>query len=274
MVAAAAFAVAVFPPTAHAPAASAAAPRGQVTVLRLKLPWAPSVTRDVWVYRPAVADSKTLPVLYFLHGVPGSAVDPFRAGLATSLDNYFAAGNQPFVVAAPDGNGVKHADSEWADSADGSDRVETFVTRVVIPAVEGSNRRDAAHRAVAGFSMGGYGAMNLAMRHRSLFGQAVSIAGYFHVDDPSGVFAGKSSLIRANTPSLNVARARGLHVMLVDGRQDHQAVVAGQSQSFAGQLRAAGIHATLSLPNGGHTWRFVASQFTQIEQFLDSRWSG
>src|SRR5437764_12475803 len=118
VVAAAAFAVAVFPPTAHAPAASAAAPRGQVTVLRLKLPWAPSVTRDVWVYRPAVADSKTLPVLYFLHGVPGSAVDPFRAGLATSLDNYFAAGNQPFVVAAPDGNGVKHADSEWADSAD------------------------------------------------------------------------------------------------------------------------------------------------------------
>jgi len=33
------------------------------------------------------------------------------------------------------------------------------------PAVEGAHRRDACHRAIFGFSMGGYGAMNLAQRH-------------------------------------------------------------------------------------------------------------
>jgi poly(3-hydroxybutyrate) depolymerase len=85
-----AFGSAIFPSTAHAPVASAAAPPGKISVLRLHLPWARSVTRDVWVYRPPVPDSSTLPVLYFLHGIPGSATDPFKAGLAASLDSWFS----------------------------------------------------------------------------------------------------------------------------------------------------------------------------------------
>ena len=50
--------------------------------------------------------------------------------------------------------------------------------------------RDAAHRAIAGFSMGGYGAMNIAMQNPGVFGQVVSIAGYFVVNDLSGMFGG------------------------------------------------------------------------------------
>jgi hypothetical protein len=67
------------------------------------------------------------------------------------------------VLAVPDGNGSHHRDTEWADAGDGSDRVEDRLLREVIPAVEGSHRRDAAHRAIGGFSMGGYGSINLAL---------------------------------------------------------------------------------------------------------------
>jgi S-formylglutathione hydrolase FrmB len=145
---------------------------------------------------------------------------------------------------------------------------------VVIPAVERSHPRNRAHRAIAGFSMGGYGAMNLALRHRNLFRQVVSIAGYFHVDDPSRMFAGNARLIAANSPDRHVAAARGLRIMLTDGSRDGQRVVAGESQRFAALLRAAHIPVTLSLPDGGHTWAFVASQFSAVEGFLEQGWGG
>ncbi len=53
------------------------------------------------------------------------------------------------------------------------------VTGAGIAAVEGARRRPAALRVIAGFSMGGYGAMNMAMQNPGLFGTVVSISGYF-----------------------------------------------------------------------------------------------
>src|SRR5207244_11467016 len=94
----------------------------------------------------------------------------------------FLAGAAPCLVAVPNGwSDIKNA-TEWADSVDGQVRVESFIVSTAIPAVEGANRRDAAHRAIAGFSMGGYGSANLAEHHPDLFGQLVSIAGYYRID--------------------------------------------------------------------------------------------
>ncbi len=154
-------------------------------------------------------DSANLPVLYFLHGSSGAASDPFDAGLPQVIARLIRAGYPPFVLAAPDGNGMSHRDTEWANAVDGSDQFETFVTQNVIDAVEGGNRRDRSRRAIAGFSMGGYGAVNLALRHPDLYGQVVPIAGYFHVDDTSGVFGNQLAAIDANTPELHLAGARG-----------------------------------------------------------------
>ena len=60
--------------------------------------------------------------------------------------------------------------------------------------------------------------------------------------------------------------------MLIDGQQDRQPVVAGESQRFAALLRGAGIPARLKLPTGGHDWDLVASQFGSLERFLDRGW--
>ena len=121
-------------------------------------------------------------------------------GLAKQVQSYVADGGSPFVLAVPDGNASHHDDTEWADAADGSDRVEDRLMDEVIPAVEGGHRRDAAHRAIGGFSMGGYGSMNLALRHPAVFGAVASISGYFHVDDPSHMFGDREDLIAANRP--------------------------------------------------------------------------
>ena len=230
--------------------------------------------RTVWVYRPAVPDSASLPVLYFLHGLPGSATDLAGTGIAHQLDIAFALGAlRPFVVVAPDGSSTGAWDPEWADSIDNRVQVESFVTKALISAVEGGLHRDRGHRAIAGFSMGGYGAANLALRHPDLYGQFVSLAGYFHVDDPSGVFGNNPAVQAANSPDRHLAVARQEHVLLMDGGQDNLALTCRESQRFAGLLRGAGVPASLPIVAGTHSWAFVTTALPIMELFLDGGWT-
>jgi S-formylglutathione hydrolase FrmB len=65
------------------------------------------------------------------------------------------------VVAPNDGR--RYSAYVWRpDAADGSDRVEDRLLREVIPAVEGAIAAT-PHRAIGGFSMGGFGSINLAL---------------------------------------------------------------------------------------------------------------
>ena len=227
---------------------------------------------DVWVWRPPGPDSALIPVLYVLHGNPGSASDPFQHGLPKTLEDRLRAGDAPFVVASPDGNGEHYYDSEWADSQDGSDQVESRFLDAVIPAVEGSHLRDGAHRAIAGFSMGGYGAMNIALRHPSLFGQVVSIAGYFHPDDESDVFNGDGNLLAANSPDQHVRDARGKHILLCEDSSDGYPLIQGQAASFAKQLAAAHIPATVRITPGQHDWDYAIGALSGSFDFLSDGW--
>ena len=182
------------------------------------------------------------PQLYFLHGYPGSASDPFTAGLARTLNGLLQQGYPPFVFAVVDGNGEHHADTEWANAADGSDQVMDRVVDAAIPAVEGTHMRDAAHRAIAGFSMGGYGAMNIAMQENpGVFGQVVSIAGYFVVNDPSGLFGGRPrAVVAQNAPSAHPRPGpEGLRLLL------DQDALRARARSSAGRAARMGGPAAL-----------------------------
>ncbi len=252
--------------------APAAVARGHVTVRMLDAPT--GVRRQhVWIYWPSVPNSRSLPIVYWLHGVPDLPGEIFQAGLGHTLDAYFAAGHRPFVVVAPDGSGAFSGDTEWADAANGVDREESFLLHSVMPAIEGRFPRDRAHRAIAGFSMGGYGAMNVALRHPDLFGQVASLSGYFHVDDPQGVFGGRAELVAANSPDQHVQHARGMRILLDVGTQDDQGVVHGEAQRFWHLLGRVGIPSTLIVaPEAQHNYTFVHSQFPVIETFLDFGW--
>lgn len=246
---------------------------GTVSMLHVPAADASGGYRSVWVYRPGVPDSAQLPVLYFLHGLPGDATDITKSNITATLDREFTRGHvPPFVVAAPDGNSTGAADPEWANSSDGTVQVESFVTGPLIAAVEGTARRDRDHRAIAGFSMGGYGAMNLALRHPGLYGQVVSIAGYFKLDDESSIFA-TSHARKANSPDHNVERASMLRIMLVEGVNDVEPVVTGEAQRFATLLRQAGQHPVLERPPGGHDWATLTAEWPRVIQFLESGWA-
>lgn len=250
---------------------------GPGTVTELNVPSAGGDTdtewksRPVFVYRPAVPANVVLPVVYLLHGVPGEP-DRIMRSVKDVLDQAFTTGGEaPFIVAAPTGEGTAHDDTEWADAQDGKDLVETYMVKNVIQAVEGKTPRPPGMRAIVGFSMGGYGAANLALRHPDLFGQFASLAGYFHVDDPDGMFGSDSTVEAANTPDDMVEKAAGKRVLLLEDQDETDQLIEGQAAEFAQRLHNCGCGVDLSwhLEPGGHSYDFVTDVFPKVISFLD-----
>jgi S-formylglutathione hydrolase FrmB len=251
--------------------ADTSALRGTVSVLQVRGP-TDIIAHPVWVWRPPRPDSATIPVLYYLHGYPGLAGDPFSAGIATTLDHLLQKGYPPFVFASIDGNGEQHSDTEWADSSDGHEDVMSRVVDAAIPAVEGTHMRDAGHRAIAGFSMGGYGAMNIAMQNPGVFGQEVSIAGYFVVNDLSNMFGGRPSVESLNTPSAHPAAARGMRVLLDEDASDPFPLIQGQAAHMGDLLRTAGVPVRVDIEPGIHDWAYAMSSLKSSFEFLGDGW--
>lgn len=260
---------------APARASTTSASAGHVSVLRLPASDAPGGYRSVWVYRPDVPDSAQLPVLYFLTGQGGKATQladnmPVRAWLdAAFRDNRM----HPFVVVAPGAQSRFSSDPEWGNSTDGRVREESFVTGELIAAVEGAHRRDRLHRAIAGVSMGGFGAINLAQRHPDLYGQAAEVGGYFRLDDPQHVFGFTRATQDANRPDVHVERLRHTRLLLADGSADHDAPSAGELQRFAGLLRADGQRPdVITVPGYPHGWATLIDIWPAIVTFLEAGW--
>lgn len=252
----------------------AAGRHGAVTHLSLPSGDRDGARRQVWVYRPAVPDSATLPVVYYLHGHPGSFDDLGSTGVARLLDARNAHGAAPFVLVAPDGNGPNQQDTEWADAEDGSVELESFVIGPLITAVEGRHRRPAQDRAIVGFSMGGYGAINIGLRHPALYGQVVTVAGYYVIDDPDGVGDADRAWRERNNPGRHLAAAKGRRFLFVRPDGEDDPLMEGEDERFAPLLRAAGASTAVTWERAGqHDLDFVYAQFPSISDFLAQGWA-
>jgi diacylglycerol O-acyltransferase/trehalose O-mycolyltransferase len=112
------------------------------------------------------------PVLYLLHG----AGDTYRSWTERTDVLRFSR-RFPLIIVMPDGG--HGPDAGWySDWADGSRQWETFHTRILPAFIDATFRTlGPGHRAVAGLSMGGFGAMSYAARHPGLFQAAASFSG-------------------------------------------------------------------------------------------------
>ena len=252
--------------------------RGAATVRRLAVPAPGNRAAGVLVVTPPGA-SATAPVVYLLHGYPDSPISPLEAGLACSTlgsDHRWP----PFVLAVPDGTGWHRGDHEWADAADGSDQVETWLTRAVLPAVEGAHPRPPADRTLAGFSMGAYGAVNVGLHHPGLFRTLVGVSGYYEIDDPEDVFAGDEALEETNTPQ-DLGKPGGpvlpphlgppMRVALVQG-DDESDLIDGAGERMARVLRENGVAVAAHERAGEHDWDFVAARWPDLLAWAARSW--
>jgi S-formylglutathione hydrolase FrmB len=114
------------------------------------------------------------PVLYLLHGWDGHYTDWVTR---TNVADY--AAQYRMIVVMPEGNDSWYVDTGGVPS----DKYETYILKELIPDVDKRFRTIQARygRAVAGLSMGGYGAIKYGLKYPASFVFAGSMSGAFGV---------------------------------------------------------------------------------------------
>jgi S-formylglutathione hydrolase FrmB len=191
------------------------------------------------------------PTLYLLHGDTQQASSFLRLGVARTLDRLISRhAIAPLIAVMPQANGLP---DNWRDGS--GPQYKTYVSEVqrmtdrvlrTIPA--------RASRAIAGYSMGGFGAMNVALAH---------LRNYSVVESWEGFFNNLSRELSADRPLL--ARL-SLHAFVWGGRQDTIASSAGDAP-WAAALRAAGAQARSAVYRGGHDFATLERHLTAMLTF-------
>lgn len=116
-------------------------------------------------------DVQALPVVYLLHGYSGNYADWITKakGFEKAADLY------QVIIVCPDGNNSWY----WDSPVDSNFKYETYVSKELVSWIDSKYKtiRNKKGRAITGLSMGGHGALYLALRHQDVFGAAGSMSG-------------------------------------------------------------------------------------------------
>jgi enterochelin esterase-like enzyme len=211
------------------------------------------------VYLPAGygTSPRRYPVIYLLHGLPAGPQTYTESGFAAAV---VAHGSRPAIVVAPQGARTENSDPEYLDSEAGENWPQAFardLTRCVDAHFLTIAKRSG--RAMIGFSAGGFGAMNIGLRHLDTYGVVESWSGYFEATDPSGQHKLNLGSPQANAAAA-VPRGAGLkaavnaHPALIAfyvGRQDDR--FADDNDSFDRALARERIPHLFRTYPGGHS---------------------
>jgi enterochelin esterase-like enzyme len=210
-------------------------------------------TGSFHVYLPPgyAATTQHYPVLYLLHGNEQPATAFLQLGLQGELDTLIARHEIPPMIAVMIQGGP--GDNNWRDR--GSRHYESYVVEVqqlidrMLPTIA-----ERGARAIAGDSMGGYGAMNVALSHPQRFAVVESWLGFFD---------GLSPQLQAARP---VIRREGLKAFIYGAVSDSIAKPT-ENAPFAAQLRAAGASAHGAVYAGEHDMRTLHAHLPHMLLF-------
>jgi S-formylglutathione hydrolase FrmB len=209
---------------------------------------------------PALVPGRRYPVVYLLHGMRGSPaefVDGTR--LLTFADDGIGAGTvRPFFAAMPAAGPSNAYDGEWAGPWEQAlvRRIVPWIDRL-LPTIRGPQGR-----VLAGLSAGGFGAVDVGLRHPGLFGTIESWGGYFRPLRDGPFRHASHAALRANDPVLlarleaPLLRRDRTAFFLSTGPSHSHWFSAGATFAFARELRALGIRAvSLGHPSAQGQWR-------------------
>jgi enterochelin esterase-like enzyme len=232
------------------------------------------------------APPASVPLILFLHDGYGSERSFFREGfddiLRGMIDRHEVP---PIAVASPRTVGTFNSNDYR-----GRRRVMDFLASELVPVLLARYpqlRRDVAGRGLTGISLGGYGAVKLALRHPGRFGSVSAQSTW--VEDLSWEYQqSRGFLMRwwmgrtfGKTEETTTAPRESLFsviteapdrtdrvppLLLITGHDD-PSVATGNHQRLEEALRAAGIRFTGSRQPGSHEWEFWRATFPEIVRF-------
>jgi S-formylglutathione hydrolase FrmB len=214
------------------------------------------------------------PVLYLLHG----AIDDYSSWTVKGDAERLTAG-YPLIVVMPD-SGPSGGYTNWYNNGHGGPpEWETYHVAELVPWIDRHLRTLAnrSGRAIAGLSMGGFGAMSYAARHPDLFAAAASFSGAVDTNNvldiavtPASVFGPRVTeqvRWRAHNPwdlaenlrgvSLTIRTGNGLPGGPFGGGDPVELAVHQMSVSFHERLVRLGIPSIWDeYGPGGHDWPY------------------
>jgi enterochelin esterase-like enzyme len=206
----------------------------------------PGTPRPSCVYLPPGYDpSRRYPVVYLLHGLPGSPTEyVFGTRISTFGDTGIASRRlRPFIAVMPPAGESSGYGGEWAGVW------ERELVRAVVPWVDAHLATIDARsgRILAGLSAGGFGAADIGLRNAALFGTIESWSGYFE-PLPDGPFKNAGpGLLAANDPvalarsEVRELRRLGTRFFVSTGPLHSREIVPASSRAFAAHLRSLGL---------------------------------
>lgn len=220
-------------------------PHGKVeTTMLPSAAWGKPMKVNVYL-PPGFRKSRSYPVLLLLHGAGMDADQWYRTGqIQRYMDNLIADHSiAPFVVIMPSSERDYYID-----------RSDTHITRELPSWLKSRYGQVLVARraAVAGMSMGGFGAVILPMNHPTLFGLSYALSAYF--------------------PPEEVARMvipKPLPFGLVMFTGDHDRVTES-APLFLARLEQSGALYSYHQDSGAHTWNYwshhIADMLRSVNQ--------
>lgn len=230
------------------------------------------------------------PVLVFLHDGYGNVSTLARRGVAAELSRRMADGRLPeFLVVAPGAPG-----SWFSDSVDGRRRWEEFLTGDLLRAIETRYRvlPGSSARGITGISMGGFGAVKIALKHPGLFGSVSALSGALiplsKADLQRYGWITRFTLKRVfgRDPDPAVLAANDVWQILESTRFDRSPFVVqlragtedfygldGVAAQYGSYLNDHGVTTEVVLEPGGHEWEYWRRALVVLAEWHGQRFS-
>lgn len=144
----------------------------QVDTISVFSPAMNKEVKNVVIIPENYSPKKHYPVVYLLHGYS----DTYAKWINTVPSIKTLSTEHQLIIVCPDGG----YSSWYFDSPiDSTMQYETFITKDLVPFIDShySTISNRSARAITGLSMGGHGALYLAIRNRDLFAHAGSMSG-------------------------------------------------------------------------------------------------
>lgn len=251
-----------------------------------------SVNYSIILPKDYFETKKEYPVVYLLHGLGGNHYSWLEyARLSQHID---AAVNnnqiEPMIYVMPQGNSTYYVNDFY-----GKFLYQDMFVNEFVPFIDANYRTipDTKHRATMGFSMGGFGALILPLKHPDVFSVCVPLSisvrtdGQYMTeianewDEQWGRLFGGVGLLgeeritqyyKDNSPfhllnKTNLNRYKEVKIFIDNG--DDEQTLSKSNEALHIQLRDFGYDHEFRVRNGGHTFEYWRASLTNGLHFID-----
>jgi len=232
---------------------------------------------------------KDYPVVYLLHGFGETETGWYKGGQAQYYIDQNEAATVPMIYVMPQG-----FNTYYVNKYNGHYPYMDFFVSELVPAIDSLFRTipNAQHRAVMGYSMGGYGAMILPAKNPEVFKTGVVLSMSFRTDEqylaePQNVFeyqwaplfggmgaSGNERLtdyFKQYSPfhffgTTGSQAFEGLNLFIDCG--DDEESLSVTNDAFHDTLRRLGIRHEYRMRNGAHTWSYWHSALPEALHYI------